>query len=111
MIKYAKVVNEQTGLCEIGIGTNTEFYKKIGMSELDVTKSEIDGGWYLTEKLDTDKYRADVENLKKQSENETIKNQLTEIDLKSIRALRNGETERLAELEAQAQTLRNKLNK
>lgn len=25
MIKYAKIVNNETGLCEVGIGTNEEF--------------------------------------------------------------------------------------
>ena len=50
MIKYAKVINEQTGLCEVGIGTNTTFYKSIGMNEQDVSQSDIDGKWYLSDK-------------------------------------------------------------
>ena len=50
MIKYAKIVNEETGLCEIGIGTNIEFYKSIGMVELDVQQSDVDNNWYLANK-------------------------------------------------------------
>ena len=50
MIKYAKVINEQTGLCEVGIGTNSKFYKSIGMNEQDVSQSGIDGKWYLSDK-------------------------------------------------------------
>lgn len=50
MIKYAKVINEQTGLCEVGIGTNSKFYKSIGMKEQDVSQSDIDGKWYLSDK-------------------------------------------------------------
>ena len=50
MIKYAKIINEQTGLCEVGLGTNAEFYKSIGMIELDVQQSDIDNSWYLVEK-------------------------------------------------------------
>jgi hypothetical protein len=50
MIKYAKVINEETGLCEVGLGTNTEFYKSIGMVELDVALSDVDNNWYLAEK-------------------------------------------------------------
>lgn len=50
MIKYAKVINEQTGLCEVGIGTNSKFYKSIGMNEQDVSQSDIDGKWYLSDK-------------------------------------------------------------
>lgn len=50
MIKYAQLINEETGLCSVGTGTNTEFYKSIGMVELDVQRSDIDNAWYLTEK-------------------------------------------------------------
>lgn len=50
MIKYAKITNEETGLCEVGLGTNIDFYKALGMVELDVQQSDIDDEWYLTEK-------------------------------------------------------------
>ena len=50
MIKYAKIINEETGLCSIGTGTNVDFYKSIGMTELDVQQSDIDNSWYLVEK-------------------------------------------------------------
>ena len=50
MIKYAQLINEETGLCSVGTGTNTEFYKSIGMVELDVQQSYIDNAWYLAEK-------------------------------------------------------------
>ena len=43
MFKYAKVINEQTGLCEVGLGTNTNFYKSIEMVGFDVQQSDIDG--------------------------------------------------------------------
>ena len=49
MIKYAKVINQETGLCEVGLGTNTNFYKSIGMIKLDVQQSDIDNEWYLVE--------------------------------------------------------------
>lgn len=50
MIKYAKIINEETGLCNIGTGTNIDFYKSIGMTELDVQQSDIDNNWYLSDK-------------------------------------------------------------
>ena len=50
MIKFAKVINNETGLCEVGIGTNTKFYISIGMTEQDVEQSDIDNNWYLAEK-------------------------------------------------------------
>lgn len=46
MKKYAKVTNEETKQCSVGLGTNTEFYKSIGMVEMDVEQA-YDGNWYL----------------------------------------------------------------
>lgn len=67
MIKYAKVINEETGLCEVGLGTNIEFYKSIGMIELNVQQSDIDKNWYLSEKCpmktDEEKEREERERL------------------------------------------------
>ena len=50
MLKYAKIINEQAGLCEVGIGTNAKFYQSIGMIPLDVQQSDIDNNLYLAEK-------------------------------------------------------------
>lgn len=50
MIKFAQVINEETGLCSIGTGTNIDFYKSIGMIELDVQQSDVDNSWYLVDK-------------------------------------------------------------
>lgn len=47
MLKYAKITNEETKECSVGTGTNTEFYKLIGMVEMDVEQA-YDGSWYLT---------------------------------------------------------------
>ena len=46
MLKYAKIVKEQTKQCEVGLGTNAEFYKSIGMTEMDVEQA-YDGCWYV----------------------------------------------------------------
>jgi hypothetical protein len=50
MLKYAKVTNEELGLCEVGLGSNTEYYISIGMTVLDVDQSEKDNLWYLANK-------------------------------------------------------------
>ena len=47
MIKYAKIVNEKTKEVSVGIGTDIEFYKSIGMEEMDVEQA-WDGSWYLS---------------------------------------------------------------
>ena len=46
MLKYAKVTNEETKSCDVGLGTNIEFYKSVGMTEQDVEQA-YDGQWYL----------------------------------------------------------------
>ena len=46
MKKYAKIIDEETKLCEVGIGTNVEFYKSIGMTEMDVEQA-YNGQWYV----------------------------------------------------------------
>lgn len=45
MKKYAKIINEQKQ-CEVGIGTNSEFYQSIGMAEMDVEQA-YNGFWYV----------------------------------------------------------------
>lgn len=46
MLKYAKIVNEETKQCDVGIGTNTEFYESVGMTEMDVEQA-YNGNWYV----------------------------------------------------------------
>lgn len=46
MIKYAKIVNEETKQCQVGTGTNVKFYRSIGMVEMDVEQG-YDGQWYV----------------------------------------------------------------
>lgn len=46
MKKYAKIINEETKSCEVGIGTNSAFYQSIGMTEMDVEQA-YDGSWYV----------------------------------------------------------------
>lgn len=86
MIKYAKIVNTETGLCEVATGTNTEFYKSIGMEELDVEQSEKDNQWYLSEKC-PHYTEEEIEQNQILIRKEEIKNKLSELDLKRIRAV------------------------
>lgn len=46
MKKYAKIINEETKLCEVGLGTNKAFYQSIGMTEQEVEQA-YDGSWYV----------------------------------------------------------------
>lgn len=60
---YGTIIDNNTGLCSVGTGTNIEFYKSIGMVELDVQQSDIDNAWYLAEKcpMKTDEEKAKEE--------------------------------------------------
>lgn len=43
---YAKIINEETKEVSVGVGTNAEFYKSIGMTEMDVEQA-YNGQWYV----------------------------------------------------------------
>ena len=60
MLKYAIIQDEATGVCCVGIGDNASAYINMGMTLLDVTQSDIDGKWYLTDKcpMKTDEQKA-----------------------------------------------------
>lgn len=46
MKKYAKIIDNTTNECEVGLGTNDEFYISIGMEKMDVEQA-YNGAWYL----------------------------------------------------------------
>lgn len=43
---YAKIINEETKEVSVGVGTNAEFYKSIGMTEMEVEQA-YNGSWYV----------------------------------------------------------------
>ena len=43
---YAKVINEKTKQCEVGLGTNTKFYQSIGMIEMEIEQA-YNGNYYI----------------------------------------------------------------
>ena len=45
-IKYAKIIDESTKLCDVGLGTNVNLYKSLGMVPQDVEQA-YNGNWYL----------------------------------------------------------------
>ena len=46
MLKYAKIINEETKEVQIGVGVNDEYYASIGMTEMEVEQA-YNGLWYL----------------------------------------------------------------
>lgn len=63
MDKYAKIIDDKTGLCNVGTGPNTDFYESIGMQLMQVQQSDIDGSWYLSDKcpMKTDEQKTQEE--------------------------------------------------
>ena len=43
---YAKITNEETKEVSVGLGTDVEFYKSIGMADMEVEQA-YNGAWYL----------------------------------------------------------------
>ena len=43
---YAKIINEKTKQCEVGIGTNAKFYQSIGMIEMEIEQA-YNGNYYI----------------------------------------------------------------
>ena len=48
MLKYAKIINNETKTCLIGDGTNIDYYIKHGYTQQEVEQSDLDGQWYLS---------------------------------------------------------------
>lgn len=46
MKKYAKITNKKTKECCVGLGTDEDYYKSIGMAEMDVEQA-YNGQWYI----------------------------------------------------------------
>jgi len=46
MKKYAKIINEETKQCDVGLGTNTEYYISEGMEEMEVEQA-YNEQWYV----------------------------------------------------------------
>ena len=82
MIKYAKVINEATKECQVGLGTNTEYYTSIGMTQQEVEQCDWNGCFYLAG------YVPQKPEPTKDEQIAELKSQLNELDVKSTRSIR-----------------------
>ena len=95
MLKYAKVTNEQTKECMVGLGTNIEFFKSMGMTEQDVEEA-YNGSWFLKGYAPKKPNNVQIQELEKQIE---------ELNTKMLRDIIILNDENTSEQEkAQAQT-------
>lgn len=106
MKKYAKVINEETRACEVGLGTNTDFYKSIGMAEMEVEKA-YNGAQYLSGYAP-----AEPQSLINQEKINELKSKLAETDYICIKIAEGAATHaEYAEKIAQRQSWRAEINR
>lgn len=105
MKKYAKINNEQTKSVDVGVGTNTDFYKSIGMELLDVEQA-YNGTWYVQGYAPTqsDDELALQESEKELSETET---QINDIKDRLLYAILLDDTETVEQLKSEYKELVN----
>lgn len=108
MYKYVKF-NEESGLCtEVGEGSNTDFYKSIGMVRKDVEQSEVDGCWYLIAKCPhyTDEEKEQQQQQKESEEKElALQTAIEELGKEMAKADLAGDEEWKADLRAEYEAL------
>lgn len=46
MIKYARIINEETKEVQVGVGCPDEYYIEIGMTEMEIEQA-YNGNWYV----------------------------------------------------------------
>ena len=109
MKKYAKIINEETKQCEVGIGTNVDFYESIGMTQMDVEQAWNDL-WFV-QGCAPEK----PEGIAKEDRIRELKEQLNSTDYKIIKcsecSLAGEELPYdIVELHAERQALRDEIN-
>lgn len=73
MQKYCKILDDKTGLVQLGAGCSDDYYKSIGMKQRNVEQSEIDGLWYISSKCPhyTNEEKINIAKTEKYAENDT----------------------------------------
>ena len=103
MKKYAQIIDNETKLCNVGVGTNTNFYKSIGMELLDVEQA-YDGQWYLQGYAPT---KSDDEQALEelQKEQTSLETQIAELKDNLLTATLVDDTEQIESIKAKYQNL------
>lgn len=103
MKRYAKINNEQTKTVDVGVGTNTDFYKSIGMELLDVEQA-YDGQWYLQGYAPT-KSDDEVALEELEQQEATLNTQVAQLKDQLLTATLADDTEQVAAIKAEYQNL------
>jgi hypothetical protein len=104
MIKYAKVINEETKECQVGLGTNEDYYISKGFTQMDVEQAYT-GGWYVAGHAPQKPHREVI-----LEQIGTLENSITK---RNLRAAIQGDAfalKKINEVEEQIEELRNQLD-
>lgn len=105
---FAKIINEKTKQCEVGVGTNAKFYKSIGMTEMDVEQA-YNGQWYVKGFAPVQPEPTEYE--KAQARIAELKAEIASVDYKQFKYLRGELTaEEWEEVKAYIQTRTAEIN-
>ena len=108
---FAKIINAETKEVMVGLGTNADYYRSIGMTEMEVEQA-YNGRWYVKGFAPTEP----EEEIKKRQK-VALQAELDTLDLKTIRALRAisagtgtpDDQAKLNDLETEAEDLRRQI--
>lgn len=100
---YAQIIDEETKQVNIGTGTNTTFYKSIGMTEMEVEQA-YNGQWYVAGYAPT---KSDDEQALEelQKEQTSLETQIAELKDNLLTATLVDDTEQIESIKAKYQTL------
>lgn len=108
MKKYAKIVDNNSKKVDVGLGTDTEFYRSIGMEEMNVEQA-YNGEWYLSgyapakpESVVLAERVKELKNLLDESDYKAIKHSeglITDEEYEPIKAQRQAWRDEINELE------------
>lgn len=103
MKKYAKIIDENTKVVDVGVGTNTDFYKSIGMTEMEVEQA-YNGQWYLQGYAPT---KSDDEQALEelQKEQTSLETQIEQLKDQLSTAILADDTDQIESIKAQYQIL------
>ena len=102
MIKYAQIIDEQTKKVDVALGTDTEYYKSVGMTQMDVEQA-YDSQWYLTG------YAPEKPEPTIQEQIEELESQITSRNLRCAIFGDEFAIDKIAQIEAQIDELRKQL--
>lgn len=103
MIKYAKLVNEETKEVEVGLGSNEQFYKSIGMTPMDVEQAYT-GVWYLKGYAPVKPHNQEIK-----EQIDALESQITDRNVRGAILGDEFAINKLTQIEAQIEELRHQL--